>query len=105
MSSAPLPIDDASHPDPFDAAAASEPADVEETESPAATVDLLHTYVRQIDVAEPARGGSGGDTDVAAAGADPLNVDDGEAFEGAGKGVLHVLVFGAESARRIPHRR
>ena len=48
MSSAPLPIDDASHPDPFDAAAASEPADVEETESPAATVDLLHTYVRQI---------------------------------------------------------
>ena len=60
---------------------------------------------RQIEVAVPARGGSGGDTDVAAAGADPLNVDDGEAFEGAGKGVLHVLVFGAESARRIPHRR
>ena len=48
MSSAPLPIDDASQPDPFDAAAVSEPADVEETESPAATVDLLHTYVRQI---------------------------------------------------------
>jgi hypothetical protein len=42
---------------------------------------------------------------VAATGADPLNVDDGEAFEGAGKGVLHVLFFGAESARRIPHRR
>ena len=48
MSSAPLPIDDASHTDPFDAAAASEPADVEEAERPAATVDLLHTYVRQI---------------------------------------------------------
>jgi hypothetical protein len=42
---------------------------------------------------------------VAAAGADPLNVDDGEAFEGARKGVLHVMVFGAESAGRIPHRR
>ena len=48
MSSAPLPIDDAAHPDPFDAVAAPEPADVEEKESPAATVDLLHTYVRQI---------------------------------------------------------
>jgi RNA polymerase primary sigma factor len=47
VSSAPLPTDDASHPDPFDAAA-PEPADVEETESQAATVDLLHTYVRQI---------------------------------------------------------
>jgi RNA polymerase primary sigma factor len=47
VSSAPLPIDDASQPDPFDAAA-PEPADVEETESQAATVDLLHTYVRQI---------------------------------------------------------
>ena len=42
---------------------------------------------------------------MAAAGADPLNVDDGEAFEGARKGVLHVLVFGTESAGRIPHRR
>ena len=48
MSSAPLPIDDAAHPDHFDAVAAPEPADVEEKESPAATVDLLHTYVRQI---------------------------------------------------------
>jgi RNA polymerase primary sigma factor len=48
VSSAPLPIDDAAHPDPFDAVAAPEPADVEEKESPAATVDLLHTYVRQI---------------------------------------------------------
>ncbi len=50
VSSAPLPIDDASQPDPFEAAAAAapEPAEVEETESQAATVDLLHTYVRQI---------------------------------------------------------
>ena len=48
MSSAPLPIDDAQQPDPFETAAAPEPVDVEETESQAATVDLLHTYVRQI---------------------------------------------------------
>ena len=48
MSSAPLPIDDAAHPDPFDAVAAPEPVDVEEKDSQAATVDLLHTYVRQI---------------------------------------------------------
>jgi RNA polymerase primary sigma factor len=48
VSSAPLPIDDAAHPDPFDAVAAPEPVDVEEKESQAATVDLLHTYVRQI---------------------------------------------------------
>jgi RNA polymerase primary sigma factor len=48
VSSAPLPIDDASQPDPFELAAAPEPADAEETESQAATVDLLHTYVRQI---------------------------------------------------------
>ena len=48
MSSAPLPIDDAQQPDPFEAAAAPEPVDVEEVESQAATVDLLHTYVRQI---------------------------------------------------------
>ena len=49
VSSAPLPIDDAQQPDPFEAAAvAPEPADVEEVESQAATVDLLHTYVRQI---------------------------------------------------------
>ena len=50
VSAAPLPIDDASQPDPFEAAAATsrEPAEVEETESQAATVDLLHTYVRQI---------------------------------------------------------
>jgi RNA polymerase primary sigma factor len=48
VSSAPLPIDDAQQPDPFEAAAAPEPVDVEEVESQAATVDLLHTYVRQI---------------------------------------------------------
>ncbi len=48
MSSAPLPIDDAQQPDPFEAAAAPEPVEVEEVESQAATVDLLHTYVRQI---------------------------------------------------------
>ena len=48
MSSAPLPIDDASQPDPFELAATPEPAEAEETESQAATVDLLHTYVRQI---------------------------------------------------------
>jgi RNA polymerase primary sigma factor len=48
VSSAPLPIDDAQQPDPFETAAAPEPVDVEETESQAATVDLLHTYVRQI---------------------------------------------------------
>src|SRR6478735_4090245 len=50
VSAAPLPIDDASQPDPFEAAAATsrEPAEVEDTESQAATVDLLHTYVRQI---------------------------------------------------------
>jgi RNA polymerase primary sigma factor len=48
VSSAPLPIDDASQPDPFDLAAVPEPADAEETESQATTVDLLHTYVRQI---------------------------------------------------------
>jgi RNA polymerase primary sigma factor len=48
VSSAPQPIDDASQPDPFDAVAAPEPVDVDETESQAATVDLLHTYVRQI---------------------------------------------------------
>ena len=48
MSSAPLPIDDASHPDPFELAAAPEPAEVDETEGPAASIDLLHTYVRQI---------------------------------------------------------
>jgi RNA polymerase primary sigma factor len=48
VSSAPLPIDDAAHPDPFDAVAAPEPVDMEEKESQAATVDLLHTYVRQI---------------------------------------------------------
>jgi RNA polymerase primary sigma factor len=48
VSSAPLPIDDAQQPDPFEAAAVPEPVDVEEVESQAATVDLLHTYVRQI---------------------------------------------------------
>jgi RNA polymerase primary sigma factor len=48
VSSAPLPIDDAQQPDPFEAAAAPEPVEVEEVESQAATVDLLHTYVRQI---------------------------------------------------------
>jgi RNA polymerase primary sigma factor len=48
VSSAPLPIDDASQPDPFELAATPEPAEAEETESQAATVDLLHTYVRQI---------------------------------------------------------
>jgi RNA polymerase primary sigma factor len=48
VSSAPLPIDDAQQPDPFEAAAAPEPVDKEEVESQAATVDLLHTYVRQI---------------------------------------------------------
>jgi RNA polymerase primary sigma factor len=48
VSSAPLPIDDAQQPDPFETAAAPEPVDVEEVESQAATVDLLHTYVRQI---------------------------------------------------------
>jgi RNA polymerase primary sigma factor len=50
VSAAPLPIDDASPPDPFEAAAAAapEPVEVDETESQAATVDLLHTYVRQI---------------------------------------------------------
>ena len=60
---------------------------------------------RQIDVPVPARGGGGGHADVPATGADPLDVDDGEAFEGAGKGVLHVLFFGADPGRRIPHRR
>jgi len=48
VSSAPLPIDDAQQPDPFETAAAPEPVEVEEVESQAATVDLLHTYVRQI---------------------------------------------------------
>ncbi|HET7171148.1 MAG TPA: sigma-70 family RNA polymerase sigma factor [Gaiellales bacterium] len=48
MSSAPQPIDDASQPDPFDLAAAAEPAEVEDGETQAASVDLLHTYVRQI---------------------------------------------------------
>ena len=49
MSSAPLPIDDASHPDPFELAAAPEPAEAaEEKESQAPSIDLLHTYVRQI---------------------------------------------------------
>jgi RNA polymerase primary sigma factor len=48
VSSAPQPIDDASQPDPFELAAAPEPAEVDETESQAASVDLLHTYVRQI---------------------------------------------------------
>jgi RNA polymerase primary sigma factor len=48
VSSAPQPIDDASEPDPFELAAAPEPGEVEEVESQAATVDLLHTYVRQI---------------------------------------------------------
>ena len=48
MSSAPQPIDDASQPDPFDVAAAAEPAEVEDSETQAASVDLLHTYVRQI---------------------------------------------------------
>ena len=48
MSSAPQPIDDASHPDPFELAAAPEPAEVDETEGRAASIDLLHTYVRQI---------------------------------------------------------
>jgi RNA polymerase primary sigma factor len=49
VSSAPLPIDDASHPDPFELAAAPEPAEAaEEKESQAPSIDLLHTYVRQI---------------------------------------------------------
>jgi RNA polymerase primary sigma factor len=48
VSSAPLPIDDASQPDPFELAAAPEPPEVDETESQAASIDLLHTYVRQI---------------------------------------------------------
>ena len=49
MSSAPLPTDDASQPDPFELAAAPEPADAEEhKESQAPSIDLLHTYVRQI---------------------------------------------------------
>jgi RNA polymerase primary sigma factor len=47
VSSAPLPTDDA-QPDPFDLAAAAEPAEAEEAETQAASVDLLHTYVRQI---------------------------------------------------------
>jgi len=48
VSSAPQPIDDASHPDPFELAAAPEPAEADETEGQAASIDLLHTYVRQI---------------------------------------------------------
>jgi RNA polymerase primary sigma factor len=49
VSSAPLPTDDASQPDPFELAAAPEPADAEEhKESQAPSIDLLHTYVRQI---------------------------------------------------------
>jgi RNA polymerase primary sigma factor len=48
VSSAPLPIDDASQPDPFELASAPEPAEVEEGEGQAASIDLLHTYVRQI---------------------------------------------------------
>jgi hypothetical protein len=40
-----------------------------------------------------------------ATGADPLDVDDREAFEGTGKGVLHALFIGADPGRRIPHRR
>jgi hypothetical protein len=42
---------------------------------------------------------------VAAPGADPLDVEDREAFESTGKGVLHTYVFGACGARPIPHRR
>jgi hypothetical protein len=42
---------------------------------------------------------------VSATGADPLDVEDGQALEGAGKGVLHVQFFGARLGRRIPHRR
>jgi RNA polymerase primary sigma factor len=48
VSSAPLPIDDASQPDPFERAAAPEPVEPEEKESQAPSIDLLHTYVRQI---------------------------------------------------------
>jgi RNA polymerase primary sigma factor len=49
VSSAPLPTDDASQPDPFELAAAPEPVDAEEhKESQAPSIDLLHTYVRQI---------------------------------------------------------
>jgi hypothetical protein len=42
---------------------------------------------------------------VAASGADPLDVEDAEAFKGAGEGVLHVMVFGGGGRRAIPHRR
>jgi RNA polymerase primary sigma factor len=48
VSSAPLPMDDAAQPDPFELAAAPEPVEAEEKESQAPSVDLLHTYVRQI---------------------------------------------------------
>jgi RNA polymerase primary sigma factor len=48
VSAAPLPIDDSSQPDPYQQAARVEPADAEETESQAPSIDLLHTYVRQI---------------------------------------------------------
>jgi hypothetical protein len=42
---------------------------------------------------------------VSATCADPVDVDDCEALEGAGNGVLHVQFFGARLRRRIPHRR
>jgi hypothetical protein len=42
---------------------------------------------------------------VPAAGADAVDVDDGEALQGAGKGVLHALVVGGFGSRIIPHRR
>jgi RNA polymerase primary sigma factor len=41
-------MDDAAQPDPFELAAAPEPVEAEEKESQAPSVDLLHTYVRQI---------------------------------------------------------
>jgi RNA polymerase primary sigma factor len=48
LSTAPRPIDDAPDPEAFDPEAAADTAEGEDGEGQVASIDLLHTYVRQI---------------------------------------------------------